>query len=100
MRIEEDTPDRDDWMKLPAVHCQATQSVLMFLCGSDGRLRKLKFEKFRQPCGIRAAACREAVETGTLKVGKLEHAVIMKATRSHLGGGKDCSRGCGYRVPG
>jgi hypothetical protein len=33
-----------------------------------------------------------------LKIGKLEHAVIMNATRSHLGGGEDCPQGCGYRV--
>jgi hypothetical protein len=85
-------------MKLSVVHCQATQSVLTFLCSSDGRSRKVKFEKFRQPCGIRAAACWEAIETGKLKIGKLEHTVIMNATRSHLEEGEDCSRGCGYRV--
>jgi hypothetical protein len=47
---------------------------------------------------IQAAACWEAVESGKLKIGELEHSVIMNATRSHLGGGEDCSRGCGYRA--
>jgi len=61
-------------------------------------LRAVKFEKFQQPCWMQAAACREAVETGKLKVGKLEHAVIMNVTRSHLGGGEDCSQGCGHRI--
>ncbi len=93
LRVEEDSPDLDDWMKLPAVHCQATQSVLTFLCGSNGRSRKVKFGKFRHSCGIRAAACLEAVETGRLMVGKLEHTVIMNGTGSHLGGGEDCSQG-------
>jgi hypothetical protein len=47
-----DQPDPDGWRKLPEVHCQMTQSVLTFLCSLDGRSRKVKFEKFRQPCGI------------------------------------------------
>ncbi len=80
------------------MHCRVTQSVLTFLCSSDGRSRKVKFEKFRQPCGIQAAACWEAVETGKLKIGKLEHVVIMNAMRSHLGGGEDCSQGFGYQI--
>jgi hypothetical protein len=33
MGVGEDSPDPDNWMKLSAVHCQATQSVLTFLCG-------------------------------------------------------------------
>ncbi len=37
MAIMEDRPDPDDWKKLSAVHCQATQSVLTFLCSLDGR---------------------------------------------------------------
>jgi hypothetical protein len=86
MTTVEDRPDLD-----------ATQSVLTFLGSLDSRSRKVKFEKFRQPCGIQAGACWEAVENGKLKIGELEHTVIMNATRSHLGGGEDCSRGCGYR---
>ncbi len=58
----------------------------------------MKLEKFRQPCGIQAAACWEAVKSGKLKIGELEHSVIMNATRGHLGGGEDCSRGCGHQV--
>jgi hypothetical protein len=41
-----DQPDPGDWKKLSAVHCQATQSVLTFMCSLDGRSRKVKFEKF------------------------------------------------------
>ncbi len=33
--------------------------------------------------------------SGRLTVGELEHPVVMNATRSHMGGGEDCSRGCG-----
>jgi hypothetical protein len=98
MGIVEDSPDPDDWMKLSAVHCQATQSVLTFLCGTNGRSRAVKFEKCQQPCVTEAAPCREAAKTKILKVGKLEHAVIMNETRSQLGGDEDCHRGCGYRV--
>jgi hypothetical protein len=39
----EDLPDTDDWTKLPAELCQATQSVLTFLCGPEGRSRAVKF---------------------------------------------------------
>jgi hypothetical protein len=98
MTTMEDRPDPDNWRKPSAVHCQATQSVLTFLCSLDGRSRKVKFEKFLQPCGVQAAACWEAVESGKLKVGELEHPVIMNATRSHLGGVEDCSRGCGHQM--
>jgi hypothetical protein len=49
--------DEKQWKRLPAIHCMATQSSLSFMCGLDGRTRKVKYEKFRQPCGIRPAAC-------------------------------------------
>ena len=49
---------------------------------------KVKFEKFRQACGVQAVACWEAVESGKLKVGELEHQVIMNVTRNHLGEAK------------
>ncbi len=51
-----DQLDPDGWRRLPAVHCQATQSVLTFMCSLDGHSRKVKYEKFRQPCRIQAAA--------------------------------------------
>jgi hypothetical protein len=35
--------------KLPATHCQATQSVLTLTCGLDGRMGKAKYEKFQPP---------------------------------------------------
>ncbi len=75
--------------RLPAVHCQATQSVLTFMCGPDSRMGKVKFEKFRQPCRIQAMACWEAIESGKLRVGKLEHPVMMNTTRSHMEGSED-----------
>jgi hypothetical protein len=34
--------DPDHWKRLPAVHCVATQSVLSFMCGLDGRTRMVK----------------------------------------------------------
>ena len=68
MRFGEDLPDPDDWTKLPAELCQATQSVLTFLCGPEGRSRAVKFEKFQQPCRVEASACREAAKTGVLKI--------------------------------
>ncbi len=64
-----DQLDPNDWKKLPAVHCRVTQSALTFMCGLDGRMGKVKFEKFQQPCGIQATACWEVVESGKLKVG-------------------------------
>ncbi len=48
--------DPDHWKRLPAVHCQVTHSALSFMCGLDGRARMLKYERFRQPCGIQPAA--------------------------------------------
>ncbi len=48
----EEQLDEKQWKRLPAIHCMATQSSLSFMCGLDGRTRKVKYEKFRQPCGI------------------------------------------------
>jgi hypothetical protein len=86
------------WRKLPAVHCQATQSILSFTCGLDNRMGKVKYEKFWQPCGIRPAACWEALKSGKLKVGELEHPVTMNGTRSHMAGMEDCSGNCGSQA--
>ncbi len=88
--------DPSHWRRLPAVHCQATQSVLTFICGVDSRMGKVKFEKFRQPCGIQPTACWEALGSGRLKVGELEHPMAMNMTRSHMEGSEDCS-GAVYR---
>jgi hypothetical protein len=89
-----DQLDPNDWKKLPAVHCRVTQSALTFMCGLDGRMGKVKFEKFQQPCGIQATACWEVVESSKLKVGELEHPVVMNTARSQMGGGEEYSRGC------
>jgi hypothetical protein len=35
--------DPGDWKKLSALHCQATQSVLTFLCSLEGWSRMVKF---------------------------------------------------------
>jgi hypothetical protein len=93
-----DQLDPRDWKRMPAVHCQATQSALTFTCGPDSRMGKVKFEKFQQPCGIQATACWETVESGKLRVGELEHPVSMNTTRSHMRGDEDCSRGCGSQT--
>jgi hypothetical protein len=86
--------DPSHWRRLQAVHCQATQSVLTFMCGPDSWMGKVKFEKFRQPCGIQATACWEAVESGELSVGVLEHPVVMNTTRSHMEESEDCFGSC------
>jgi hypothetical protein len=70
----EEQLDPNHWRKLPAVHCQATQSVLSFRCGIDGRTREVRYEKFRQPCGLQPAACWEALRSNKLKVGEQEYA--------------------------
>jgi hypothetical protein len=49
--------DARQWTRLPAVHCVAMQSSLSFMCGLDGRARKVRYEKFRQPCGVQPTAC-------------------------------------------
>ncbi len=90
--------DPSHWKKLPAMHCQVTQSDLSFMCGLDGRTKAVKYEKFRQPCGIQPAACWEALESGKLKVGELERPVAMNRTRSHMAGMEDCSGSCGSRT--
>ncbi len=38
--------DMEQWTRLPAVHCGAMQSSLSFMCGLDGRTRKVSYEKF------------------------------------------------------
>jgi hypothetical protein len=48
--------DEKQWVRLPAVHCVAMQSSLSFVCGLDGRTKKVKYEKFRQPCGVQPMA--------------------------------------------
>ncbi len=86
--------DARQWRRLPAVHCMAMQSSLSFMCGVDGRARKVKYQKFRQPCGVRSAAYWEALESGRLKVGEMEYPITMNQTRSHMAGEEGCSRSC------
>jgi hypothetical protein len=83
MKVELDT---EQWTRLPAVHCVAMQSSLSFMCGLDGRTRKVRYEKFRQPCGVQPAACWEALRSGRLKVGEAEYPTTMNQTRSHMTG--------------
>jgi hypothetical protein len=86
--------DTRQWRRLPAIHCMAMQSSLSFMCGPDGRTRKIKYEKFRQPCGVQPAACREALKNGRLSVGEMEYPATMNQTRSHMAGEEGCSGSC------
>ncbi len=86
--------DTKQWKRLPAIHCMATQSSLSFMCGLDGRARKVKYEKFRQPCGIQPAACWKASKSGKLEVGEMEYPATMNQTRSHMTGEEGCSGSC------
>jgi hypothetical protein len=88
----------DHWRRLPAIHCVATQSALTFMCGLDGRTRMVKYEKFRQPCGIQPAACWKALESGRLEIGEVEYSVTMNQTRSHMAREEGCSRSCGRQT--
>ncbi len=86
--------DTRQWERLPAIYCMAMQSSLSFMCGLDGRTRKVKYEKFRQPCGVQPAACWEALENGRLKIGEMEYPTTMNQTRSHMTGEEGCSGSC------
>jgi hypothetical protein len=86
--------DAKQWTRLPAVHCLAMQSSLSFMCGPDGRTRKVKYEKFRQPCGVQSAACWEARRSGRLKVGEAEYPTTMNQTRSYMTGEEGCPGNC------
>jgi hypothetical protein len=90
--------DPSHWRKLPAIHCQATHSTLTFMCGLDGRTNGVRYEKFRQPCGIQPAACWGALKSDKLKVGEQEYPVAMNTTRSHMTGIEDCSGGWKLRA--
>jgi hypothetical protein len=68
------------------------------MCGLDGRTRKVKYEKFRQPCGVQPAACWEALENGRLKIGEREYPVMMNQTRSYMAGEEGCSGSCRQQV--
>jgi hypothetical protein len=63
------------------------------MCGLDGRTKKVRYEKFRQPCGIKPAACWGALKSKKLKVGEQEYPVAMNMTRGHMAGIEDCSGG-------
>jgi hypothetical protein len=90
--------DEKQWVRLPAVHCVAMQSSLSFMCGLDGRTKKVKYEKFRQPCGVQPMACWEALESGRLKVGETEYPMTMNQTRSHMANEERCAGSCGTPV--
>jgi hypothetical protein len=90
----EERLDPKHWKRLPAIHCMATQSSLSFIIGLDGQTRKVRYEKFRQPCGIQPAACWKALESGELEIGEIAYPVTMNQTRSHMGGEEGCSGSC------
>ncbi len=86
--------DTRQWRRIPAIHCMAMQSSLSVACGLDGRAEKVKYEKFRQPCGVRSAVCWEDLTNGRLKVGEMEYPTTMNQTRSHIAGEEGCSGSC------
>jgi hypothetical protein len=86
--------DTRQWRRLPAVHCMAMQSSLSFMCGVDGRAKKVKYEKFRQPCGVQSTACWEALKNGRLKVKEREYPTTMNQTRNHMASEEGCSGSC------
>jgi hypothetical protein len=86
--------DMRQWKRLPAIRCTAVQSSLSFMCGLDGQTRKVKYEKFRQPCGVQPAACWEALKNGRLKIGEMEYPTTMNQTRSHMTGEEGRFRSC------
>jgi hypothetical protein len=86
--------DEKQWVRLPAIRCVAMQSSLTFTCGLGGRTQRVRYEKFRQPCGVQSTACWKALESGKLKVGEIEYPVKMNQTRSHMANEEDCARGC------
>jgi hypothetical protein len=92
--VVEEQLDLKYWQRLLAIHCLATQSFLSFMCGLEGRMKKVKYEKFRQPCGIKPAAYWKALESGRWEVGEMENSVTRNQTRSHMAGKEGCSRSC------
>jgi hypothetical protein len=86
--------DEKQWTRLPAIHCVAKQSSLTFTCGLGGRTQRVKYEKFRQPCGVQPTACWKALESGKLKVGEIEYPVKVNQTRSHMANEEYCAKGC------
>jgi hypothetical protein len=90
----EEQLDAEHWKRLPAIHCMASQSSLSFMCGPDGQTRRVRYEKFRQPCGIQPAACWDALESGRLRIGEVEYPLMMNRTRIHMTGEEGCSGSC------
>ncbi len=90
--------DVEQWTRLSAVHYVAMQSSLSFMCGLDGRMRKVSYEKIRQPCGVQPEACWEALRSGKLKVGEAEYPTTINQTRSHRAGEEGCAGSCGTPV--
>jgi hypothetical protein len=90
----EEQLDAKQWKRLPAIHCVANQSSLSFTCGPDGQTRKVKYEKFRQPCGIQPATCWEALESGRLEIEETKYPVTRNQTRSHMAGEEGCPGSC------
>jgi hypothetical protein len=86
--------DEKRWTRLPAIHCVARQSSLTFTCGLGGWTQRVKYEKFRQPCGVQPTACWKALESGKLKVGEIEYPVKVNQTRSHMAKEEYCAEGC------
>jgi hypothetical protein len=78
--------DTRQWRRLPVI------SILHVWTGRPNK--EVKYEKFRQPCGVQPAACWGARKSGRLKVGEAEYPTTMNQTRSHMAGEEGCSGSC------
>ncbi len=54
----------------------------------------IKFDRFKEPCWITAAACRDAAVTDMIRIGTVDYAVERNITRSHMGVSKECPQAC------
>jgi hypothetical protein len=63
----------DDGKRIRVIHCQATQSVLSYTCNKEGLAGSVKFDRFREPCRVTAAACQDATMTGMMRIGTVDY---------------------------
>jgi hypothetical protein len=49
----------DDWKKTRVIHCQAIQPILGYTFNKESQVRIVRFDRFREPCGITAVACQQ-----------------------------------------
>jgi hypothetical protein len=44
----------DDWKKTRVIHCQAIQPILGYTFNKESQVRIVRFDRFREPCGMPA----------------------------------------------